>query len=288
MSGHPDPSVQLDLVDPDRLDLAGRRIVAIGGTDGLGRAIARLAAERGAEVTVVGRTFRDPDVPRISFVRADLSSMAEARRLGATLPADPDVVLLTNGILAPGTRQTTAEGLEVDTAVSYLSRVAVLDALLPRLRAPRPRVFVMGFPGAGNLGDPSDLNAERTYRQMDVHMNTVAGNEALVLELARHPGIGAFGLNPGLVKTNIRANVFGEGTLTQRVAETLIGLFTPTPERYARTVLPILFAPELEARTGLHFNQKGKPILPTDGLDDARVSAFGASARALIGARAAA
>ena len=44
----------------------------------------------------------------IAFVKADLSSMKEAAKLGRELPADADVVLLTAGIIAASTRQVNA------------------------------------------------------------------------------------------------------------------------------------------------------------------------------------
>ncbi|WP_254558670.1 hypothetical protein, partial [Salmonella enterica] len=94
--------------------------------------------------------------------------------------------------------------------------------------------FVMGFPGAGEAGTLDDFDGARAYDAMRVHMNTVAGNEALVLDAAqRYPHAAFFGLNPGLVKTDIRANYLGEGSLKHRVIEGLLGLFTPTPETYA-------------------------------------------------------
>jgi hypothetical protein len=41
-------------------------------------------------------------------------------------------------------------------------------------------------------------------------MDTVAGNEALVLNSSKQfPDIDVFGLNPGFVRTGIRSNVFG-------------------------------------------------------------------------------
>jgi NAD(P)-dependent dehydrogenase (short-subunit alcohol dehydrogenase family) len=285
MNGYPDPSVTLRPAPVD--DLSGRQIAVIGGTDGLGRALARWMVARGATVTVVGRTMRDEVSPRLRFVKADLSLMTEAARVGELLPADLNLVVLTTGILAARAREVTAEGLERDMAVSFLSRVAALGALVPRLQGgKRPRVFVMGFPGAGNLGDPDDLNAERSYAQMPVHMNTVAGNEALVIELAkRHPQLGVFGLNPGLIKTNIRANVFGEGSLLQSVAETVIGWFTPSADDYAATIAPVLFAPELEGRTGLMFGKGGTAIQRTDGMTDERAAAFVTAGEALIVSR---
>ena len=97
MNGIPDRSL---VVQASGLpDLTGRRIAVIGGTDGLGRAIARLAAEHGADVLVVGRTFRDEGSARLRFLKADLSSMKEAIRIGEELPAELDAVLFTTGII---------------------------------------------------------------------------------------------------------------------------------------------------------------------------------------------
>jgi NAD(P)-dependent dehydrogenase (short-subunit alcohol dehydrogenase family) len=291
MSGVPDPGFTWARGSADALQLAGRRVAVVGGTDGLGRAIARVLARRGAEVTVVGRTFRDEGVANVSFVRADLSSMKEARRVARELPAERfDLVLFTTGILAAPTRETTREGIERDMAVSYLSRLAMLRELAPRLGsvraegATKPRVFVMGFPGTGQLGEPvDDLNAERSYDAMKVHMNTVAGNEMLVLDGARrYPALGVFGLSPGLIRTNIRANYLGEGSLKHRLTEWMIGLFTTSPEVYAERIAPLLFAPELDGRTGLHFNQKGIAILPTEALTPSHVERFLAASDALV------
>src|ERR1700739_5160734 len=66
----------------DELDLSSKRLLVIGGTNGLGRAIAGLTMARGADVTVVGRTLRDFPWGQPKFVRADLSLMADAVRLG--------------------------------------------------------------------------------------------------------------------------------------------------------------------------------------------------------------
>lgn len=286
MNGITDPSLPLRKAPIDSLHWAGKKVVIIGGTDGLGRALARLSASRGAQVIVVGRTFRDAGVPGLSFVSADLSSMQDARRIGETVDADADVVVLTTGIMAAPKREVTREGLERDLAVSALSRVAILRAYAPRLVAAGPRrarVFVMGFPGAGGLGDPDDLNAERAYDAMAAHLNTVALNEALVLDaIERHPGLEVFGLNPGGVKTNIRANYLGAGSLKHRLAELLIGLLMPSAEGYARRVLPLFFAPELDGRSGAMFGKKGTAILPSEGLAGERTARFMRAADALL------
>lgn len=166
-----DPGVAWRYVDPDDLDLAGLNAAVVGGTGGLGREMARLLAECGAGVTVVGRTFRDRRVARLTFVEADLTLMREARRIAGVLPAETlDLLVFTTGIFAGPERQETPEGIERDLAVSYLNRVVMLREMAPRLGTARadqsrkPRVFVMGFPGTGPLGTPDDLNGEKTYK----------------------------------------------------------------------------------------------------------------------------
>jgi NAD(P)-dependent dehydrogenase (short-subunit alcohol dehydrogenase family) len=290
MRGFPDRSVVLNPVPFERLDLSGKRLAVIGGTGGLGRAVAEHALERGAEVTVVGRTFRGVPSSRLTFEKADLSSMREAMRLGRELPAESlDVAVFTAGIMTAKSREETSEGIERDMAISYLSRYATLQGLSPRLGiarpsgAPRARVFIMAAPGTGALGNPDDLNAEQKYGTLSAHMNTVAANEALVLAGAdRFPGPNYFGLNPGLINTDIRSNTLGAGSLTHKLTETIVGIFGQSPQQYAKRIVPVLFAEELDGRTGLSFNNKAKPIVPSAGMTAEYVNRFIAASDTLL------
>jgi hypothetical protein len=170
----------------------------------------------------------------------------------------------------------------------------ILREIAPRLGAARraapmkPRVFVMGYPGTGQAGMPDNLNGEKSYSATSMHMNTVAGNEMLVLDAARrYPNVNFFGLNPGLIKTEIRSNFLGEGTLKWRVAEWMIGLVNPSVETYAERLTPLLVSPDLEGHSGAMFDQKGNAILPTPKLMDASyVNAFIAGSEALVATRA--
>jgi NAD(P)-dependent dehydrogenase (short-subunit alcohol dehydrogenase family) len=266
----------------DELDLSSKRLLVIGGTNGLGRAIAGLAMAHGADVTVVGRTFRKFAEGQPKFVRADLSLMADAARLGEDLAVeDIDVALFTAGIIAAKAREETAEGIERDMAVSFLNRVAILKGLSGRLGIARPagapeaRVFVMGSPGSGQLGNPDDFNSEELqYKALVAHANTIAGNEALALGAnGMFPGPAYFGLGPGLIKTGIRENWMGrDGGLGYRLFEGAVGLFLQSPDQYARRVVPLLFTPELNGRTGILFNRKGRPTSPSKGFDAAYVA----------------
>ena len=82
-SGTPRADLNWTRTDLKSLDLSKLRVAVVGGTGGIGRAIALSLAARGASVTVVGQTFRDGGARGLTFMKADLSSMAEAGRLNS-------------------------------------------------------------------------------------------------------------------------------------------------------------------------------------------------------------
>lgn len=260
---------------PDPTDIAELKVAVVGGTDGIGRALARVLVAKGAEVVVVGRTFRDQGTKGLTFLKADLSEMAEAKRVADELPAGTlDVIVFTTGVMAGPGREVTRDGIEQDLAISYLSRLVILRGIVLRLGSERPngrrkpRVFVMGFPGSGQKADVEDLNSERSYGRMRAHMNTVAGNEALVLDAAeRCPNLDIFGLNPGFVKTGIRSQLFGGKKWLYHLIERLTDFMTKDPNAYAATIAPLLIAPELGGRSGAMFDAKARAILPSTWLD---------------------
>ncbi|OAJ66339.1 SDR family NAD(P)-dependent oxidoreductase [Gluconobacter cerinus] len=283
-----DLSLKWHNVDPG--SLRGRRAIVVGGTGGVGRAVSQALAARGAQVTVVGQTFRDADIANISFVQADLSLLNDAERVARELSAEQaDLLVFTTGIFAAPKRQVTAEGIERDMAVSYLNRLVMLRNLASRLGTQRidgslhARVFIMGYPGTGQLGTPDDLNSERAYKVMAAHMNTVAGNEALVVDSAyRYPDLGVFGLNPGLIKSSIRSNLMGADSLKHRIMEWLIGKLAPSADDYAARILPLLVSPDLDQRSGAFFNRKAQAILPSEGMNEAYAKRYIAASEALI------
>jgi len=262
------------------LDLTNKNIVVIGGTGGLGQALSQKMAALGADILVVGQTFRDQKTRGIRFLQADLSLMSEAKRIADAIPAESiDMLIFTTGIFAAPQREETAEGIERDLAVSYLNRFVILNHLAHRLgrdKADKIRVFVMAYPGAGEIGQTENLNWEHSYKAMPAHMNTVAGNEILVHYAAKlFPHFKTFGINPGVVKTNIRSNWLGNKKLLSGVLEGLIGLLNPTPSQFAERLVPILFAPELESCNGALLTRTEKALCPSKGIqDNAHINAF--------------
>ncbi|CEP64972.1 uncharacterized protein LALA0_S15e01530g [Lachancea lanzarotensis] len=255
-------------VPPEQLQLQSLRVAVIGGTGGIGQALSRFLDSKGAEVFVVGQTYRESDTSNIKFIGANLELMSEAQRVAQELLAQPlDLIIFSAGIVAAPTREETVEGLERDMAVSYLNRLVILRAILPKLEKTethilkKPRVFIIGYPGTGALGSPDDLNSERHYGAVAAHMNTVACNEALVFDCANQfPDVSFFGLNPGFIKTNIRNNLLGAGSIKSRLVEGFIGYWFQDADTYAKHIGPLLVTPDIDMHSPAFFNSKGQAI----------------------------
>jgi NAD(P)-dependent dehydrogenase (short-subunit alcohol dehydrogenase family) len=287
-----DTSMNWRHVGVSSIDLHGLKFGVVGGTGGIGRALAHELTRRGADVLVVGQTFKDASLPGLTFMKADLSLMTDAKRFAKELPAETlDILVLTTGIMAGPERETTSDGFERDLAVSYLSRYVIVNETAERLGADRkdapfkPRMFVMGFPGSGQVANVDDLNSEKSYARMKAHSNTVAGNEALVLDAARrHPNVDFFGLNPGFVKTGIRGNLFGKNKWLLAAMEWMAGFMTVKAEVYASRMVPLLVSPDLQNRSGKMFNNKAEAILPTEKVaDPAYIQTLMTATKSLLG-----
>ncbi|MFC4120052.1 SDR family NAD(P)-dependent oxidoreductase [Nonomuraea zeae] len=146
--------------------------VITGGTDGIGRALADTYLGRGHQVLVIGRdrekgqAFVDAAGGRARFLPADLALVGESRRALAWIAETyPRIdVLVLGARFHRSTRAETAEGLESNFALYYLSRFLFSHGLVgPLSRAPHP--VVLNFGGAGQTGPVrwDDLQLRRNY-----------------------------------------------------------------------------------------------------------------------------
>jgi NAD(P)-dependent dehydrogenase (short-subunit alcohol dehydrogenase family) len=128
--------------------LTGKTVLITGSTDGVGRLVARRLGEAGARVLVHGRDATRcaqvvSDIEHAggaaTFFRADLASLAEVRRLTATVQEATDRldILINNAGIgtAGGERQESVDGFELRFAVNYLAGFLLTSLLLPLLRA---------------------------------------------------------------------------------------------------------------------------------------------------------
>ena len=151
--------------------------VVTGATDGIGRLTAQKLGADGLHVAVHGRTQSKVDavVAEVEqnggsargFV-ADLSSMADVRRLGAEIAEAYDSIdgLLNNaGTFSgdyTGKRVVTEEGNEYSLAVNVLAPFLLTSLLLDRVRASGAgRILVTSSMSAGAADALNDLQCER-------------------------------------------------------------------------------------------------------------------------------
>ncbi|MFI7126285.1 SDR family NAD(P)-dependent oxidoreductase [Nonomuraea sp. NPDC050153] len=173
-----------------------------GGTDGMGRALARTYLERGDTVAVIGRD-RSKALPGAVFIPADLSLISENRRviaeINAEFPAVDALVLCARYFRTH--RFVTAEGLEGTFALEYLSRFLLSHGLT----APRLVVNVSGPGQPTDLIRWRDLMLERGYDGMTAQFQAGKANDLLgVAFAARHGSRTRYVLmHPGGVSTSV-------------------------------------------------------------------------------------
>ena len=131
-----------------RYVVGGEEILIVGGTAGIGLALAKKLREFGASVTVVGR--RKLEEPKIKCIQADLSTIKGQRSFADTVPnvSDISLVVFSVGIFPAPSRQDNGEGVELSLSVSYFARRVILQRLLERgLSKKNCRIFVLGSCG---------------------------------------------------------------------------------------------------------------------------------------------
>ncbi|WP_030742517.1 SDR family NAD(P)-dependent oxidoreductase [Streptomyces sp. NRRL F-5135] len=182
-----------------------KTVVITGGTDGIGRGIARTYLGRGDRVVVVG-TDKTKAEPGAWFLRADLELIDENRRLIDRLSAELDTidVLVLGARFQRSQRTETADGLESNFALTYLSRFLLSHGLAGLLgRAADP--VVLNFGGAGRFGPPrwDDLQQRTQYHGLTAMIQAGILNAALAVDfVGRHPAIRYVNNFPGTVATS--------------------------------------------------------------------------------------
>lgn len=130
------------------------KAVVTAGTGGIGLETALGLARQGWDVTLVARDQArgEAAVARIDeaagrragrFIRAELVSLAETRRLGERLAGEGALDLLVNNVGGMWTeRWESPEGIEASIALNHLSPYVLTEALLDALAAAAPSRIV--------------------------------------------------------------------------------------------------------------------------------------------------
>src|SRR4051794_1926042 len=170
------------------------RVVLTGASDGIGAAAAVMLTALGHEVLATGRSPEKLRTVRARMaaiapegvvvpepVAADLSSLAEVRRLATTITARVDRldVLANNAGLTTGRRQVSADGYELTMAVNHLAPFLLTNLLLGALGESGGRVVTTSS-AVHRIGriDLDDLQLERRWRRLRSYGSSKLANSS--------------------------------------------------------------------------------------------------------------
>lgn len=240
-----------------------RVILVTGATDGLGKLVARRLAKRGAAVLLHGRDREKGEAAlaeirratgngRLAYHDADLSSLAEVRRLAEAVGSGRDRldVLINNagiGARSPGApRETSADGYELRFAVNYLAPFLLSHELVPLLRRSAPaRIVNVASVGQQRI-DFDDPLLEEDYDDLRAYRQSKLADVMLTFDLAEElegAGVTANSLHPGSLmdtKMVLGSEYFGRAM--------------SSVEDGADAVARLAVAPELEGVSGEYFD----------------------------------
>ena len=152
-------------------------------------------------------------------------------------------------------------------ATSALSHFAILPEIVNRIVKKRlnqkikPRVFAWGFPGRKRKIDLNDFNSEKNYKWSLAHNNGVVVNELLVIDGAlRFPSLTVYGMNPGIINSNIMSSILGENSILLKIQKMIAGLIFQSSEEYAKKITPLLVSPDIEEYSDTMFGRNGDAI----------------------------
>ncbi len=235
-----------------RRSIAGARILITGASQGIGRALAELAARRGAHVLAAARSddllAELAEKVRgaggiIETVRADVTGDDDRQRMVETAKRHfrgLDVLINNAGIGATGHfADATAERLRAIMEVNFFGVTETTRVCLPLLKAGTKPAIVNISSIAGKRGIParSEYSASKFAVQ--------GFSEALRAELAKD-GIDVIVVNPGLTQTN-----FSQNMLEQKAKVPMDHLRGMTAEAVAAATLRALERGTHEVTLGL-------------------------------------
>jgi len=242
------------------MKMTGKTVLITGSTDGVGRYVAAKLAADGANVLIHGRDkaraktltdeIRRAGHGEATFYEADLSSLADTRKLAETVMAEHkrlDVFISNAGIgsTSPGSeRQLSADGHELRFAVNYLSGFLLVRLLLPLLRASAPsRIVNVASLGQHPL-DFDDVMLTKGYTGTRAYAQSKLAQIMFTVDLAGEiegSGVTVNSLHPA---TYMNTTMVREGGITP----------ISTVEQGGDAILHLAAGDDMAGKTGLFFN----------------------------------
>jgi len=258
--------------------LNGRVCLVTGATSGIGEVTARVLAQMGATVIVVGR---DPQrgaatldrikeaapTAQVEFMLADLSSQAQVRQLVQEFKrkySRLDVLVNNAGGVFPAHKQSV-DGFEMTFTLDHLNYFLLTNLLLDTLKASTP-ARIVNVASEAHRRVPGmnfdDLQSERGYNSIRAYGQAKLANILFTYELARRlegTNITVNALHPGVVATNFwlsNTRSRRNNGIIRTLATRLTRLVMISPEQGAQTSIYLAASPEVDGVTGRYFQEK--------------------------------
>lgn len=267
------------------MDLNDKTVLVTGANSGLGKAVARALAARGARVLMVARDLERGEQARaelaaatgndrLELLIADLKSQAEVRRLAREVTEHAPVLdrLVNNAGTAFPKRCLTEDGIECTLAVNHLAPFILTNLLLEPLKAaPAARIVNVGTRINYSM-ELGDLNWEgRSFRMMRAYVESKLGMLHFTRELARRireSGVTVNCVFPGVFKSNLGGTDGAQGLFWKTVS-LLVGWALDQPDKAAERVMYLLESPEVADVSGEYFGDRTILSLPAQVQDPA-------------------
>lgn len=218
------------------MSLAGRHIIVTGGGSGVGAEIARMMAEAGAELTIMGRSGKPLQAQNLPYQICDVTDPQKVRAAVAAARSErgPVSVVVANAGAAESVpfAKMSADQLQAMLSVNLLGVMNIWQAALPDMKAEGWGRMIAIASTAGLKGYPY-VSAYCAAKH-----GVVGLTRALSLELAA-TGITVNAICPGFIET-------------------------PMLERSVANIIEKTGMPEEDARAALYASNPQKRFIQTD------------------------
>ncbi len=230
-----------------------------GATDGVGRVVAKRLAKDGWRVLAHGRSAErgatlvkeiEGAAGKATFLRADLASLAEVRKLADAVKQETgELQLLINnaGIGTAGDRpgrQESADGHELRFAVNYLAGFLLTHLLLPLLKAGAPARIVNVSSAGQEAIDFGDVMLTKAYSGSRAYRQSKLAQILFTVDLADELKA------DGIIANCLHPSTYMNTTMVKQSGTTPLS----SVETGADAILQLAVSPRLEGKSGLYFN----------------------------------
>lgn len=267
------------------MDLTDKTALVTGANSGLGKAVCRALAARGARVLMV---TRDPERgeaavaelkaatgnDQLELLVADLKSQTQVRRLAKEVSEKAPALdfLVNNAGTAFPKRCLSEDGIECTLAVNHLAPFLLTNLLLEQLKAAAPSRIVNVGTRINYAMELGDLNWEgRSFRMMRAYVESKLGMLHFTRQLAKRidgTGVTVNCVFPGVFKSNLGGTDGAQGVFWKAVS-LLVGWALAQPEQAAERVMYLLESPEVAEISGEYFGDCKVISMPAQVRDPA-------------------